>query len=74
MLRGMAINPHALKAIRVKDGQSMSGLSRASGVSVSMINDIEKGRRGAGPDTIKALARALNVPMSAIETPSERSA
>ena len=61
------INREALRAIRVKDGQSMAQLARGAGISRQYLNDIEKGRRGASPDVRRRLAAALNVPTSAVE-------
>ena len=61
------MNAEALKAIRIKDGQSMAELARKAGISRQYLNDIEKRRRGASPDVRRRLAAGLNVPTSAIE-------
>ena len=61
------VNAEALKAIRIKDGQSMAELARKADISRQYLNDIEKRRRGASPDVRRRLAAALNVPTSAIE-------
>lgn len=62
------INPTAVRAIRVKDGQSQVGLARAVGITKAAMHDIESGRRTASPAVRKAIAAALNVPISAIES------
>jgi transcriptional regulator with XRE-family HTH domain len=67
----MPINRHALTALRTKDGQTMTALAGKAQIALSTLNDIEKGRRGAGPETIKRLALALNVPVSALEAVSD---
>lgn len=62
------INPYALKAIREKDGHTRASLARAAGISPQYLTDIEQGRRGAKPPTVKALAAALGVPQSALQS------
>jgi transcriptional regulator with XRE-family HTH domain len=61
------INADALRAIRIKDGQSVPKLAKKAEISRQYLYDIEKKRRGASPDVRKRLAVALNVPVSAIE-------
>lgn len=61
----------ALNVLRQKDGHTLTSLAALSGYSVGYINDLEKGRRKGNPTVIKALATALNVPMSMLERRSE---
>lgn len=57
----------ALAVLREKDGQSMTALAKATGYSLGYINDLEKGRRSGNAQVIRALANALNVPVSMLE-------
>lgn len=59
------INRHALRAIREKDGHTRTSLARAAGISPQLLTDIEEGRR-TGRAHVPALARALDVPQSAL--------
>lgn len=61
------INSAALTAIREKDGQTKKELAQRAGISLQYLCDLEAGRRGGRPDVLNRLARALNVPRSAIE-------
>jgi DNA-binding XRE family transcriptional regulator len=63
----MAVNKDALTAIRSKDGMTKKQLADTAGIPLQYLCDIEAGRRGAKPNVVKALADALNVPVSAIE-------
>lgn len=56
-----------LTAMREKDGHNMASLAKTAGISPGYLNDLEKGRRHPGPTVTRKLARALNVPSSAIE-------
>lgn len=50
-----------LKQLRVQKGFSFAQLSKAAGVSVSYLNEIEKGKKYPKTDKIIALAQALGV-------------
>lgn len=50
-----------LKQLRVQKGLSFAQLSKAAGVSVSYLNEIEKGKKYPKTDKIIALAQALGV-------------
>lgn len=62
----MRANPEALKAIRVRTGESIASLSRASGVDRTVITRLENGERRGTPAQLRALAEALQVPVTAI--------
>lgn len=53
----------ALRASREKAGLSEAELGRRSGVAQSHISALEIGLANAGPATVKALSRALGVPL-----------
>lgn len=50
-----------LKQLRIQKGLSFAQLSKAAGVSVSYLNEIEKGKKYPKTDKILALAQALGV-------------
>lgn len=56
-----------LRVLREKDGQSLTQLSKESGVSLGYLSDLENGKRPPNPRVILKLARALNVPKSMLE-------
>jgi transcriptional regulator with XRE-family HTH domain len=62
----MQINPDALRAIREKDGLSQEALAKAAGLTQPHISQIESGVRSPWPSTVKKLAEALRVPVSAL--------
>jgi HTH-type transcriptional regulator, competence development regulator len=63
----MEINGATLKALRALNGYDLKTLSTASGVSMSYICEIEKGRDvKVRPATMKKLADALSVPIAAL--------
>jgi transcriptional regulator with XRE-family HTH domain len=60
---------HVAQAVRDRReqlGLSLRGLASASGVSSSMISDIERGAKSPTVSTLAALADALGVPLSAL--------
>lgn len=64
-------NGDALKVIRERSGLSLRALSKLldeQGVSIhhDSLRNIECGKRGAGPEIVKALATALKIPQTAI--------
>lgn len=64
----------ALVVLREKDGQTMTTLAKASGLSLGYLNDLEKGRRSGNARVIRKLADALNVPVSMLERRRETAA
>lgn len=50
-----------LKQLRQENGLSLAELSAATGISVSYLNEIEKGKKFPSPDKISSLASALDV-------------
>lgn len=53
-----------VKQLRREKGLSFADLSAQSGMSVSYLNEIEKGKKFPKENKLKALAKALNVPES----------
>ena len=51
-----------LKAIRVWRSIKQSDLAKATGIGQSYLSDIERRRRSGTTETLKALAKALDVP------------
>jgi transcriptional regulator with XRE-family HTH domain len=60
-----------LKVIRTRDGWTLTDLAANAGLSRETLRLYENGDRNPTPASIKALARALNVPYSVLE-PSPR--
>jgi transcriptional regulator with XRE-family HTH domain len=52
-----------VKQLRKQKGLSFSALSKKTKMSVSYLNEIEKGKKYPKPDKIEALAEALEVPV-----------
>lgn len=50
-----------VRQLRQEQGLSFVELSARSGVSVSFLNEMEKGKKGARPEKLAALAKALQV-------------
>ena len=66
-MRHVKVNPEALRAIREKDGHSQLSLAAQSGVAQSRISELEGDEpRLVRPSTVKRLADALGVPVSAL--------
>lgn len=57
----------SLRVIRERNGDSLTSLSKRSGVSLSYLSQLENGDRDPTPAATKKLAMALNVPLSIIE-------
>lgn len=63
-----------LREIRNQRGLSISALARASGLDHKTIRNIEAGKHAATADTLALLAKALDVPISALtDGPRRRS-
>lgn len=60
---------HTVKRLRHDAGLSLRALAEASGVSPSMISDIERASKSPTVATLSALAEALGVPISALVEP-----
>jgi transcriptional regulator with XRE-family HTH domain len=56
----------AIKDRRVQLGLTLRALASRSGVSSSMISDVERGAKSPTVSTLAALAQALGVPLSAL--------
>jgi transcriptional regulator with XRE-family HTH domain len=54
--------PGAVTWARRGAGLTMTQLAAAAGVSLSLISEIEKGTRNAGPDLIEVMAEVLGCP------------
>lgn len=50
-----------LRQLRVEKGMSLAELAAATGISISYLNEIEKGKKLPKPDKISVLANALEV-------------
>jgi transcriptional regulator with XRE-family HTH domain len=55
------------RVVRDKDGQSLTDIHRATGISLSHLSDLESGRRLPTPQALKKIAKALNCPVSVLE-------
>lgn len=62
----MVLNGSALQAIRERTGLTQSALAEATGVSQGRISELEAGRLNVRPGTVKALAAALAIPITAL--------
>ena len=58
-----------LRVIREKDGHTLTSLARTAGMSLGYLSDLENGRRQPNAKVTRALAVALNVPISVLEKP-----
>ena len=57
---------HNLRRLRVKRGLSLDRLAQASGVSRGMLGQIEQGKSAPTINVLWKIARALNIPFSAL--------
>lgn len=62
----MRTNGPALRAIRQRTGFTVTQLANAAGVDRTVLTRLENGERRGTPAQIKALAQALDVPVTAI--------
>lgn len=58
-----------LKSLRQESGQSLSELAHRSGLSVSYLSEIEKGRKYPKPDKLIDIARTLGVAFEELVSP-----
>ena len=56
-----------LKALRKWRGLSQVALARKAGIGQAHLSEIENGRKSGAPETIQALAAALDVPREWVE-------
>lgn len=56
---------HEIRSLRHKHGLSITELSRQADISPGMLSKIENGSISASLSTLRSVAKALNVPMSA---------
>lgn len=64
----------AIRERRERLGLTVRGLATRSGISSSMISDVERGAKSPTVATLSGLAEALGVPVSALfENPAQRS-
>ena len=59
--------PEAVAWARRKAGLSQTQLAQRMGVSLSLVNMIERGKRNATPEHLLKLAEALNCPVVVLE-------
>lgn len=59
---GLLRGESRLKAIRKWRGLTQIALADRAGVGQGYLSDLERGRKRSAPDTLAALARALDVP------------
>lgn len=62
-----------VRALRLAAGWSQGALARAAGATTNTISRIEKGGSGTREVTAQGVARALGVPLSALQGPAEPS-
>ncbi|SPX87634.1 helix-turn-helix domain-containing protein [Mycobacteroides abscessus] len=56
-----------LRVMRTKDGMDLTTLASLSGLSLSYLSDLERGRRLPNAKVLKQVAKALNCPVSVIQ-------
>ena len=59
-----------IRHLRLRKGLSFQELSRSSGLSVSYLNEIEKGKKKPKPEKLLHLAKALDIPPQELQEPS----
>lgn len=69
-LRFVVLNGPALQAIRERTGLTQTDLAKQTGVSQGRISELESGLLNVRPGTVKALAEALAVPITALIAPT----
>jgi transcriptional regulator with XRE-family HTH domain len=62
-------DPQAVKEARELRGMTRTEVAEKLGVSLSLISEIEKGTRNAGPAMTKRLAGVLRVPARTLRRP-----
>jgi transcriptional regulator with XRE-family HTH domain len=64
----MQINPDALVWLRKRSGFSQLELAEKADVRADALNHIEKGRRDPTDEQAARIARALSIPITALES------
>lgn len=62
----MRANGAAIRAIRRRTGLSLGDIKRETGLHRGYLSELERGIKGARPDTLDRIALALDVPVEAI--------
>jgi transcriptional regulator with XRE-family HTH domain len=62
----MKPNGVAIRALRTANACGLRELARRTGLSRPYLSRLERGTRGATPETVRLIARALNVPPEAL--------
>lgn len=62
----MKPNGVAIRALRQARGCGLRELSRRTGLTRPYLSRLERGKRGATPETVHLIAEALNVPPEAL--------
>lgn len=62
----MQVNGEALRAIRERDGYTVSDLATIAEIERSHLSNVEAGRRGLHPAKVRKLAHILGVPFSVL--------
>lgn len=70
----MRVNPESLRTIRTDRTVTLVSLAAEVGCNPTHLTNVEAGRREASPKLIRALAKALHVPLMAILGPEDRDA
>lgn len=65
------VNVQKLRELRKRRALSLQELGELAGVSYNSVWRIEHGKHGARPKTIRALAKALDVPVEELTAPEE---
>jgi transcriptional regulator with XRE-family HTH domain len=62
----MKPNGVAIRALRTAHACSLRELARRTGLTRPYLSRLERGKRGATPETVLLIAKALNVPPKAL--------
>jgi transcriptional regulator with XRE-family HTH domain len=62
----MKPNGVAIRALRTAQRCGLRELEKRTGLSKAYLSRLERGKRGASPETVHLIAHALNVPLAAI--------
>jgi len=66
----MKVNGEAIRAIRQAKGRTVRDLAAAADMDLGYLSRIENGLKGASPDMISRIAKALEVSEGAISYPA----
>jgi DNA-binding XRE family transcriptional regulator len=64
--RAIEAGESPVKVLRKHRGLTQAELAAAAGVSQGYVAELEAGRKSGAPETLKALARALGVPLDVL--------